>query len=562
MYNNCLGLTRNTAKTNELKDRYNTLSKVFHPDKVDPAFIETSRKIFIKVLEDYQTYQNPLILSIVKLYGDEFGIELYNKYKDQFELIQAHISAEKLDMEQVLWIYKDEIEEMVEFIYYNNYANNAYWLDVSLHHEVDLEAYKGESSLSLALTRSLGSCVLGMNMAFNGSFIEKYNTELNGSFTFYTYVLKQRVTNTIRANVLNFRNIAYAAGYSLLGFNFVHELSFGEEIHNSHRIEYTFNENSMVRANAVFGPSRTNYVLTFVNKFDVTDKAKLKASLILFKQAAKLKLSAEYKFNDMFKAIVSGDIVQAFEHQMNEYYKLENSFIGFGTTIGSAKVKIGASYRYTSFKDIEIRLSYYRLHMTLPIVVGEHDMVTWGLLLAMTAAGIASYVCKTRTVNEESIKKFKNARSKIEHINSTLVPLSHADSSNNEEKASALPDLELNTKNGLLIESCYIVPISVSRMDTASLRQLKIPLIDCTSFVSSQFESENEIDFDGCLNKIDANSEYKISDITNTEELALCIYYREGRKRYRTILTKSQKTQLKRAIDVNLFSRLLEYLLR
>lgn len=555
MYNNTLGLTRNTTKAADLKERYNTLSKVFHPDKVDPAYAETSRKLFIEILEDYQTYQNPLILSIVKIYGDDFGIELYNKYREQFELIQSHIASERLDMEQVLWIYRDEIEEIVEFIYYNNYANDAYWLDLNVHHQLALQGYKGESQLSMGVTKPLGSCVVGLNLGFSGSFEEEFTPDLNGSFTFYTYVLKKRVTNTIRCNLLHFKNLVFAAGYSLYGFNLVHELSVGHEVHNSHRVDYNLNENSLVRVNLVLAPNKVQYVISFINRFKITEDLTFKANLVLFKKAAKLKLAANYKINEMFKLVAEADIVQAYELGMAEYYKLENSFIGFATSIGSAKLKLGTSYRYTSFKEIELRLKYYRLNVTVPITLGESEYAAAWLLSGMAVTGLVIYFYKSASLKAQLIKGFKTAKNKIENISSHISVLTTKQPE--DETAVPVKPLTLQPRADVSIQECYITLKAVSRFTQEQLKGRCIPAVDCKSLAIQMYEQDGQVDFDRLLKQIDAACDDKLSDLVPAEHLALTITYTAKNTHYRKILHQGGHTTLRALLEVGLLTRLL-----
>lgn len=561
MHNNSLGLTRNNIKTNELKERYNTLSKVFHPDKVDPMYAEASQKIFIKILEDYQTYQNPLILSLVKIYGDDFGVELYNKYKDQFELIQAHIMAERLDFEQVLWIYKNEIEEISEYIYYNNYSNDMYWLDVTVNHELPLENYKGATSLSLAMSRSLGGCILGLNLSFDGSFEEEYSCDLGTSLSFYTYVLGKKLTNTVRSSLFDFKNVVLATGYSVLGCNFAHELSLGGSMHTSHRVEYAFHDNSLVRLNLISSGEKTQYVLSLVNNFAVTKALTLKSTVMLFKKAAKIKLGAEYQFNDMFKLLAQADVVHAFEHSMSEYYKIENSFIGFSTSVGSAKLKIGANYRYNAFKNIEIRLKYYRLSLSLPVILTESDLVTAGCLFGTAAIGFVFYLYKMNIHSIDQIKKFKNSRVKLDNIESKLKNLTTKELNVNKDEVDASDKaLEILDKF-ITISECYITLKSVSKLTPNELKNRRIPKIDCTSLVTHYYKQSGTVDFDKVIKQINNVCDGKLTDVVESGELSLCVLYTEEKLVLRKILSKGDKTSLNRVFTKSLLHKILNYAL-
>jgi len=413
--------------------------------------------------------------------------------------------------------------------------------------------------LSFAMLKSLGSCALGCSLNFNGNFLEDYNTDLNTSFTFYTYVLKKRITNTIRANLFKLSNISFASGYSLFGLNMIHELSFSHDIHNSHRVEYVFNENSLVRANFIITSLKTQVILSFINKFEITDNLKFKANLMLFRQAAKLKLATEYKFNEMFKAIAEGEIVQAYEHSMNEYYKIENSFIGFGTTLGSAKLKIGASYRYTGFKEIEMRLSYYRLHISLPIILGEDHLATLFILFGVGIVGITSYLYKNHEIKKDLTRKFNLSKLKIEHINSKLSSIRDEDFVFDENAGK--DSQSLNKNISVLIKYAYIVPKHMSKYSPEALKDKRINGIDCTKIVNKLFGGYGEIDFDKCIDYIDKHSEEKIAEVIDPNELAICIIYTEDTKQKRKILTKGAKTSLTELINRKIIIRMLERLL-
>ena len=545
MQNDTLGIDELEYTGKRVKNSYNHLSMFFHPDKVDYEQREIANKLFIRILDDFQLHQDSLLLALVRIYGEKTGMDIYNKFQDEFETIKLYISNEGLKTDEILLKFKNDIIKIVDYAYFTSYLNNCYWYDLGVESQYSLGDYNGETSVNFGLTKGLGQALIGTNFSVVGDMTEGYSMSLSNSFTFYNYIKDTKITNILRGGVIGGESLLYHINYAIGNFTFVHEVTLEDNLVFGNRVDYKIGDSSLVRLNLTSSGQGTQAYVTFLNVYNPMNRLKLVNSITMTPSIVKLNLKASYQLTNNFKFKVDSDVVQSFNHTTRQYYKIDKLYFGFKTNLRATKLSIGCVYRHFEFKHCEVGFRFNRLNIKFPILFNDSQLTGYFLVFGCVSLGVLAFVLKRKENQKELMFKAESNRKTIRDINSRITEMEYREEGG----------------NGVEIEEAVLtLRICKEKLNNNSLEaDMKV---DCTPLVQQLFNKNRVVDFDKLIDEINKVSDSVLKDIFDLEDLICRIKYKKDKERDSIDLYKGQKTKLKKLKLKDLTHRLINFLLQ
>lgn len=549
-----------------LKHRFTKFSMIFHPDKIKERELKkVAKEVFIEILDIYSLHENSFLHSLYILYGN-FGLKIYEKYKENFENIESTIKRENPSFTRLIHYHQKEIKQIILYIYFNLYCYKKYWFPLNIEYTInkDQNAKYNNASISLSYSLNLLKSTFLASLAFNGNLYSGFLPGLNFEVVRNFSVLGVETRNSLKLGG-NFRQPFLGTSFAYKKFNFNFDYDFVGASKGG-VVSYSINDNTVLRVHGKLADDQKILFFSATNVIEVSKKSEIVLKSFFFPHMLKFSPKFKYNFNDEFSFEIKSLFVHSFHHNFSKYYALENFFLGYKSTFGPLLIKFGANFHTNHFDHFVFKIKYYNFFLRIPIITNNDVIFQIGTFVGFAILGGLLYFNSLRRKNEIYKIRYLNKKEIIININYNVKGYfeNHEGMITKEVIKETLGDKikKYNKNENIVIKKCFFSSTIFAHLKEKDFKNNLIPLIDVSKIVNWLYNFKGILNFNDVFQILENIGKKKMEQILENQDFVIFItYVKDGILRKKK-LYRNGSTRFKDFSDYLQYDKMIGLLLK